>query len=91
MESLNLDTIFVKRTRANEEELHFHELIHVLQWHLLGPERFLALYADGLERFGYHNSPLEMMAYLAQQKFGRSKQPFDAEAFVFRQLGQLSL
>src|SRR5207245_2552864 len=50
-----LDTIFTKRSRAADEELHFHELIHVVQWRLLGPERFLALYADGLERFGYPN------------------------------------
>jgi hypothetical protein len=85
-----LDTIFVKRARANEEELHFHELIPVLQWHLLGPERFLALYADGLERFGYLNSPLERMAYLAQQKFGQSKRVFDAQALVLYELGQLS-
>src|SRR5436305_2532732 len=34
-----IDTIFLKRTRAGDEELHFHELIHVVQWRLLGPER----------------------------------------------------
>jgi hypothetical protein len=85
-----LDTIFVKRSRANHEELHFHELIHVIQWRSLGSERFLALYADGLERFGYHNSPLERMAYLAQTEFGQSKQVFDAQALVLRELKQLS-
>ena len=45
-----LDTYFVKRTKAADEDLHFHELIHVVQWRLLGPERFLKQYADGLER-----------------------------------------
>ena len=65
-----LDTIFVKGSQANDEELYFHELIHVLQWGLLGPERFLALYADGLESFGYRDSPLEKMAYLAEKEFG---------------------
>ena len=71
-----LDTIFVRRTRVNDEELYFHELIHVIQWRLLGPQQFLALYADGLERFGYHDSPPERMAYLAEREFARSKQAF---------------
>jgi hypothetical protein len=47
---------------------------------LLGPEMFLALYGDGLERFGYRNSPLERMAYDLQGRFDREAQPFDAEA-----------
>jgi hypothetical protein len=84
-----IDTIFLKRTRAGDEELHFHELIHVVQWRLLGPERFLKLYADGLEKFGYWDSPLERMAYAVQAEFRRSKHTFDAQAFVLRALRQL--
>jgi len=84
-----LDTYFVKRAKAADEELHFHELIHVVQWRLMGPERFLKLYADGLERFGYQNSPLERMAYRAQAEFSRSKKPFDAQASVLHELRQL--
>src|SRR5262245_29698054 len=38
-----LDTIFVKGRRSNDEEIYCHELIHIIQWRLLGPERFLAL------------------------------------------------
>jgi hypothetical protein len=76
-----LDTYFLNCKKAADEELHFHELIHVVQWRLLGPERFLKLYADGLERFGYEDSPLEKMAYSAQTKFGRSKQAFDVQAW----------
>jgi hypothetical protein len=41
---------------------------------------FLALYADGLERSGYRDSPLERMAYDLQGRFDREAQPFDAEA-----------
>jgi hypothetical protein len=37
-----LDRYFIKRTVLTEEALHFHELIHVIQWRLLGPERFLS-------------------------------------------------
>jgi hypothetical protein len=47
-----LDTFFVKSRLALVERLHFHELIHIVQWRLLGPEAFLAAYAAGLERFG---------------------------------------
>jgi hypothetical protein len=27
-----LNTFFVKHTRVRDEELYFHELIHVIQW-----------------------------------------------------------
>jgi hypothetical protein len=30
-----------------------HEMVHVVQWRMLGPEMFLAQYADGLECSGY--------------------------------------
>jgi hypothetical protein len=85
-----LNTYFVKRTKAADEELHFHELIHILQWQFLGPERFLKLYADGLERYGYRDSPLERMAYTAQAAFSRSKQAFDAQTLVLNELRKLS-
>jgi hypothetical protein len=85
-----LDTIFIKRSRAADEELHFHELIHVVQWRLIGPERFLALYADGLDTFGYHNSPLEKMAYSAQNDFAQGSRIFRAETLVTQQLRELS-
>ena len=75
-----LDTYFVRADNARAESLHFHELVHVIQWRLLGPERLLALYADGLERFGYRDSPLEVMAYTLQDRFERGTQPFGVEA-----------
>lgn len=45
-----LDTYFVVRHEAERESLHFHELVHVIQWQALGAERFLTAYADGLEK-----------------------------------------
>ena len=36
-----LNRYFIKRPLITEEPLHFHELIHVIQWRLLGPEPFL--------------------------------------------------
>ena len=80
-----LDTFFVKANCANDESLYFHEMVHVVQWRVLGPERFLKLYADGLEKYGYRESPLEDMAYRAQAIFSQS-QPFDAERWALEQL-----
>jgi hypothetical protein len=84
-----LDRYFIKWTVVTEEALHFHELIHVIQWRLLGPEGFLRAYANGLDEFGYENSPLEKMAYDAEASFKRSSAIFDAEKFVVERLGSL--
>jgi len=75
-----LNTYFVRANQSHSESLHFHELVHVIQWRLLGPEKFLAFYADGLERFGYRKSPFEVMAYSLQVRFDREAQPFSVEA-----------
>ena len=80
-----LNTFFIKRNELRNEVIHFHELIHVIQWRILGPEQFLRLYADGLERFGYRDSPLEVMAYDAEAAF-MAKDIFDAEKMVARKL-----
>jgi len=81
-----LDTFFLKRHQSKNEAIHFHELIHVIQWRVLGPENFLRSYADGLERFGYRENPLEVMAYDAEKRFVTSTAGFDAEQFVVENL-----
>lgn len=81
-----LDTYFVRQDHVALEHLHFHELIHVVQWLTLGSERFMMLYAEGLERHGYRNSPLEAMAYDAEEEFTQSMKPFNAEKRVKEQL-----
>jgi len=86
-----LDTFFLKRAHTLDEGLYFHELIHVIQWRVLGAERFLAAYADGLEHFGYRDSPLEAMAYDAQAEFAHSTQIFNAEKFVVEKLSERQL
>jgi hypothetical protein len=86
-----LDTFFVKRRSAAQERLHFHELIHVVQWRSLGPEAFLAAYAAGLENFGYRDSPLGSMAYDAEALFSQSNDLFDAEKLVTDQLSRMRM
>jgi hypothetical protein len=81
------DTFFVKPTHSREENMHFHELVHVVQWRLLGPERFLFSYANGLECFGYRQSPLEVLAYDAEAAFASSTAVFDVEKMIAEKLG----
>ncbi len=63
-----LDTYFVQSGEVLRESLHFHELVHVVQWQHLGAERFVMAYALGYpERFAQealgHNSKAVHRAY----------------------------
>lgn len=62
------DTFFLRQGQTSEG-LHFHELVHVVQWARLGIDNFLLAYGLGLLRFGYDQSPLEQMAYTLQRSF----------------------
>jgi hypothetical protein len=85
-----LDSYFVQLNEASKESLHFHELVHVVQWQHLGPERFLMAYASGFfQGGGYRANPLEEMAYSLQDHFEKAGQPMDVEATVRRQLDAL--
>jgi hypothetical protein len=82
-----MDTFFLRPNQANNEDLYFHELVHVIQWRLLGPDHFLFSYANGLECFGYRQSPLEAMAYDAEAAFASSAAIFNVEKLVVEKLG----
>jgi hypothetical protein len=56
---------------------------------LTRPGSFFTAYANGLDEFGYENSPLERMAYDAEALFKRSSAIFDAGKFVAERLGSL--
>lgn len=73
------DTYFIRKDHAGDEFIHFHELVHVIQWRELGVEAFLLAYAKGLLELGYRNSPLEGMAYRHQQRFQLDRQPYNVE------------
>lgn len=62
------DTYFLQRG-SDSEDLHFHELVHVVQWQRLGPNRFLLAYGIELATYGDRDGPLESIAYSLQQKF----------------------
>ena len=71
------DTYFIRASEAWNESLHFHELVHVVQWKILGVEKFLRQYAFGILTCGYYDSPLEEMARDFQADFDRGIRPFD--------------
>lgn len=62
------DIYFLRRDLASPI-LHFHELVHVVQYRRLGVDRFLWAYGVGLALHGYEESPLEKMAYDLQLEF----------------------
>jgi hypothetical protein len=62
------DIYFLRRDLASPA-LHFHELVHVVQYQRLGVDRFLWAYGLGLALHGYEDSPLEKMAYDLQLEF----------------------
>lgn len=79
-------TYFVHPNSWMDESLHFHELIHVVQWDHLGWDQFLKTYAVGLLQYGYLNSPLEVMARSHQSKFDSDAPPYDVQDAVRREL-----
>jgi hypothetical protein len=78
---------FLNRALVDDESLHFHELIHIVQWHVLGAERFLLAYALGHVSVGvYRNNPFERIAYDLQARFVDLPNPFQVEPLVLRHL-----
>jgi hypothetical protein len=81
------DVYFVRNDRLSDEALHFHELVHVMQWRILGKEKFIMSYALGhLTGGSYDLNPFETMAYRLQAAFEAGAQPFDVGAVIVREL-----
>jgi hypothetical protein len=64
----------------------FHELVHVVQYRVLGLQRFAELYVKGfLEGCGYESIPLERQAYELGARFDRRPgDKFSVEEDVIR-------
>ena len=78
------NVFFINPALARDESLHFHELIHVIQWRVAGVKNFILAYALGLMEFGYRDSPLEAMAYDLQARFDAGETIPNLESFVAR-------
>ncbi len=75
------DTFFINHAHQSES-LHFHELVHVVQWEKLGVDNFLLAYGVGLMQFGFRDSPLEQMAYSLQERFDGKDLPHGIVEFI---------
>lgn len=80
---------FLDRTRATDESLHFHELVHAVQWHILGADRFLLAYALGHLAGGYKNNPLEEVAHELEDMFAKQPRLFRVEPIVSQHLDRV--
>ena len=98
MEAITFDIAVIVRPEIQlTRGLLFHELVHVVQYRLLGIDEFARLYIDGwLEgsRFRddpiqrYLNVPMEQIAYVLQQRYETSPiSTFSVEEEVRRFLG----
>jgi hypothetical protein len=82
---------FLNRARIQDESLHFHELVHIIQWHELGTERFLGAYAlRHVSSGGYRNNPFERIAYDLQALFSDCSTPFQVEPLVQQHLSEIA-
>ncbi len=63
-------------------QLIFHELVHVVQYRLLGIDQFAQLYVRGYLHGGYSGTPLEICAYDLDGRFIMGSVGFDVEAEV---------
>ncbi len=67
--------------------LLFHEMVHVVQFDLLGTEKFIEEYVSGFVKnnFSYYDIPLEKMAYELENRYKQDEQ-FTAHEEVAKQL-----
>jgi len=76
------DTYFIKKGCESDLELHFHELVHVVQWQILGASNFIGRYIEEMKQYGYEDAPLEEMAYGLQNTFSKKTYPFNVPDYV---------
>jgi hypothetical protein len=76
------DMYFVRAGPSRADGVHFHELVHVVQWKTLGVAEFLSTYAVGLAQHTYETSPLESVAYWLEGQFDLEIAPLDVTDFV---------
>jgi len=81
MPAITFDDVVVFHD-ALTPQLIFHELVHVVQYRLLGVEEFARLYVRGYLHGGYEGTPLEVCAYELDGRFIMGSVGFDVEAEV---------
>lgn len=90
-----IDTILISEQGLEAHSalgpLIFHELVHVVQYDVLGVDEFIKCYVQGWARggFDYYSIPLEMESYNLQRRYEKdSRQGFPVLAEVCKTLGE---
>ena len=71
VDTIAISKRFLSKSAVALLELLFHEMVHVVQYSILGVERFVPEYVQGWARSGerYDAIPLEVQAYQLQAQF----------------------
>jgi hypothetical protein len=81
--AITFDHLIAVREAEPCSSLLFHELVHVVQYRLLGTATFARLYVQGfLETGSYEEIPLERCAWTLEERFARGGAPFSVESAV---------
>lgn len=80
------NTYYLKESAASDLQLHFHELVHVIQWRELTPQGFIERYIEEIQNFGYYDAPLEKMAFVLDRRYQEKGQHLSVEQFVRKNL-----
>ncbi|PIX77480.1 MAG: hypothetical protein COZ37_02435 [bacterium (Candidatus Ratteibacteria) CG_4_10_14_3_um_filter_41_18] len=91
-----IDCILISRRISHNQRswtsLLFHEMVHVVQYYLLGAQRFAELYVIGWAQngFDYGRIPLERQAYDLQRRFDQGGSVFSVVQLLNQQFGHVS-
>ena len=85
------DTYFIKSKRFHDESIHFHELIHVIQWKYYGFDKFLLAYAEELLSYQYPEGPFESIASDYEKAFKENRIIGNVEDEVLSKLKNLNI
>lgn len=86
-----IDCILISRRFSHNQKswrsLLFHEMVHLVQYYLLGTDKFAELYVKGWAKnnFIYEHIPLEAQAYNLQQEFEIEKNIFSVIKILQKQ------
>lgn len=84
IEAITFRDVIVCRT-AMHRSLLFHELVHVVQFHLLGVAGFARRYVNGfLAMRSYCDIPLERSAFDLQVRYETETRPFDVAREILK-------
>ena len=87
-----IDCVVIQKTLERHSvswnSILFHELVHIMQFDILGPERHLELYLRGWMNSGYeyHRIPMETQAQRLESRFSRKEPPFSVREIVEQEL-----